>query len=30
MIYLKDDFLDQNLIDELNSDTTNFQRVDTP
>ena len=30
MIYLKDNFLDQDLIDELNNDTTNFERVDTP
>lgn len=30
MIYIKDDFLNQDLIDQLNNDTTSFQKVDMP
>lgn len=30
MIYIKDNFLNQSLIDELNNDTSSFQKVDTP
>lgn len=30
MIYIKDDFLDQDLIDRLNNDKSSFQKVDTP
>jgi len=30
MIYIKDDFLDKDLIDKLNRDKSSFQKVDTP
>lgn len=30
MIYIKDDFLDKDLIESLNKDTSDFEKVDTP